>query len=150
MSLVKSQQLAVWSLIMILPMPPRTMCLYNYWIAYVRAGSVLAVNCIKIQPVWMWEMRDDIDSIPLHGLMIPGTHNSGAYDKFTAYTDDTVVMRYSVNQGEDVWLQLLFGIRYLDLRVSYYNDTPEKFWLVHDFIKQNPLSMPGSPVVRVF
>ena len=29
--------------------------------------------------------------------------------------------------------------RYLDLRVSYYNDTPEKFWLVHDFVKQNPL-----------
>ena len=25
------------------------------------------------------------------------------------------------------------------MRVSYYNDTPEKFWLVHDFVKQNPL-----------
>ena len=23
--------------------------------------------------------------------------------------------------------------------MSYYNDTPEKFWLVHDFVKQNPL-----------
>lgn len=123
----------------LLPTPLRTMCLYNYWIAYVRAGNVLAVNCIKTQPVWMWEMKEHIGSIPLHALMIPGTHNSGAYDKFTAYSDDTVLMRYSVNQGEDVWTQLLFGIRYLDLRVSYYNDTPEKFWLVHDFVKQNPL-----------
>ena len=123
----------------LLPMPPRTMCLYNYWIAYIREGDILAVNCIKIQPVWMWEMKDHIGSIPLHALMIPGTHNSGAYDKFTSYTDDTVVTRYSVNQGEDVWLQLLFGMRYLDLRVSYYSDTPEKFWLVHDFVKQNPL-----------
>ena len=123
----------------VLPTLSRTMCLHNYWIAYVRDGNVLAVNCIKIQPVWMWEMKDHIGSMPLHALMIPGTHNAGAYDKFTAYTDDNVVMRYSVNQGEDVWAQLLFGIRYLDLRVSYYNDTPEKFWLVHDFVKQNPL-----------
>ena len=29
--------------------------------------------------------------------------------------------------------------RYLDLRVSYYSDTPEKFWLVHDVFKMNPL-----------
>ena len=68
-----------------------------------------------------------------------------------------MLLRYSVNQGEDIWTQLLFGMRYLDLRVgvchtlpydtlhhhtiqvSYYADTPEKFWLVHDFVKQNPL-----------
>ena len=66
-----------------------------------------------------------------------------------------MLLRYSVNQGEDIWTQLLFGMRYLDLRVwisfflqnsvaliaqvSYYEDTPEKFWLVHDFVKQNPL-----------
>ena len=49
------------------------------------------------------------------------------------------LIRYSVNQGEDIFTQLLFGVRYLDIRVSYFNDTPEKFWLVHDFIKMNPL-----------
>ena len=32
-------------------------------------------------------------------------------------SDDTVLLRYSVNQGEDIWTQLLFGMRYLDLRV---------------------------------
>ena len=31
----------------LLPAPLRTICLHNYWIAYIRAGSVLAVNCIK-------------------------------------------------------------------------------------------------------
>ena len=123
----------------LLPIPPHTMCLYNYWIAYVRSGKVMAVNCIKTQPVWMWEMKEHIGSIPLHALMIPGTHNAGAYNKFSSYSDDTILMRYSVNQGEDVWTQLLFGIRYFDIRVSYFSDTPEKFWLVHDFVKQNPL-----------
>ena len=33
-------------------------------------------------------------------------------------SDDTVLLRYSVNQGEDIWTQLLFGMRYLDLRVG--------------------------------
>jgi len=84
-------------------------------------------------------MREYIGSIPLHALMIPGTHNSGSYEKFESYTDDTILTRYSVNQGEDIWNQLMLGVRYLDLRVSYYSDTPEKFWLVHDFVKQNPL-----------
>ena len=84
-------------------------------------------------------MKNDIGSIPLHALMIPGTHNSGAYDKFTSYSDDTILMRYSVNQEENVWAQLVLGIRYLDLRVSYFRQTPEKFWLVHDFVKHNPL-----------
>jgi len=27
----------------------------------------------------------------------------------------------------------------MEEQVSYYEDTPEKFWLVHDFVKQNPL-----------
>jgi len=122
----------------LLSSPPRTMCLYNYWIAYVREGTPLKVNCVKIQPSWMEDMASVLGPFQLHSMLLPGTHNAGAYNKFTQYTDDNVMHRYSVNQGEDVWTQLLFGIRYLDLRVSYTN-TPEKFWLVHDFVKHNPL-----------
>ena len=77
----------------------------------VREGRVLAVDCIKSQPVWMSEMKEYIGSIPLHALMIPGTHNSGSWDEFKSYTDDTVLMRFSVNQGEAVWNQLLLGVR---------------------------------------
>jgi len=121
------------------PPPLKASCLYNYWIAYVRLGRIMAVNCIQTQPQWMLEMEDDIGSIPLHSLMIPGTHNSGAYERFNSYSDDTILMRYSVNQEEDIWTQLLFGIRYFDLRVSYFSHTPERFWLVHDFVKHNPL-----------
>ena len=135
----------------------------------VNSCCVPQFNCIKIQPRWVQDMKEMIGGIQLHSLLIPGSHNAGAYNKFTSYTgenqtlddvkaqsklsDDTVLLRYSVNQGEDIWTQLLFGMRYLDLRVllsifhfgdmhpkvSYYEDTPEKFWLVHDFVKQNPL-----------
>ena len=59
----------------------------------------------------MDEMAEEVGGVPLHAVMLPGTHNSGAYNKFQSYSDDTVVMRYTVNQGEDVWTQLMFGIR---------------------------------------
>ena len=60
---------------------------------------------------------------------------------FSLQSDDSyhLVDRYSINQGESVWHQLLYGIRYLDIRVGYYRNTPEKFWIVHNFIKMIPL-----------
>ena len=105
--------------------PLTTRCQHHYWIAYIRAGRVLAVNCIKTQPQWMWEMKDYIGSIPLHAVMLPGSHNSGSYDKFESYADDTVLMRYSVNQGEDIWAQLLYGIRRI-LKITLTTLSPEK------------------------
>ena len=50
-----------------------------------------------------------------------------------------LIRKFSINQDEDIWNQLLYGIRYLDIRVGYYQNTPEKFWAVHDFVKINPL-----------
>ena len=40
----------------------------------------MKANCIRVRPEWMYEDRHIIGDIPLHALMLPGTHNSGAYD----------------------------------------------------------------------
>ena len=40
----------------------------------------LKANCIRVRPQWMYEDRHIVGDMPLHALMIPGTHNSGAYD----------------------------------------------------------------------
>lgn len=29
----------------------------GYWISYVRAEAVIAVDCLKIRPKWMWQNR---------------------------------------------------------------------------------------------
>ena len=50
-----------------------------------------------------------------------------------------LIKRYSSQQEENVWDQLLYGIRYLDFRVSYHANTQEKFWLNHDLVQMNPL-----------
>jgi len=119
---------------------PTTNCLYGFWIVYIRDARTLKANCIRVRPQWMFEDRHIVGDIPLHALMIPGTHNSGAYDVNFGRSDSLNIMKkFSINQDEDVWSQLLYGIRYLDLRVGYYKTTPEKFWVVHDFVKMNPL-----------
>lgn len=33
----------------------------------------------------------------------------------------------------------LLGIRYLDIRVGYYPDKEDKFWLNHNYARVNPL-----------
>lgn len=48
-------------------------------------------NCIKIQPRWVQDMKEDgidVGRLPLHSLFIPGSHNAGAYNKFTSYTGE--------------------------------------------------------------
>ena len=48
-------------------------------IGYVRNNRTLKANCLKLRPRWMWRERGVIGDIPLHALMIPGSHNAGAY-----------------------------------------------------------------------
>jgi len=43
------------------------------------------MNCLRIRPTWMNEEREVIGDVPLSTIMLPGTHNSGAYD-----TNDSV------------------------------------------------------------
>merc|ERR1739848_264998 len=119
---------------------PKATCVYGFYIAYVRGNRTMKVNCMRLRPNWMYEDRHIIGDMPLHSLMIPGTHNAGAYDANVGPSDAlNLIRKFSINQDEDVWNQLLYGIRYLDIRVGYYQNTPEKFWAVHDFVKINPL-----------
>ena len=58
---------------------------------------------------------------------------------FFQISQGNLIKRYSSQQEENVWDQLLYGIRYLDFRVSYHANTQEKFWLNHDLVQMNPL-----------
>ncbi|TRY71930.1 hypothetical protein TCAL_14850 [Tigriopus californicus] len=118
---------------------PMGTCLFGYWIGYIRGNETLKSNCLRMRPSWMWDEREVINDIPIHALMIPGSHNSGSYKILGEGSTFNILDRYSINQAEDVWNQLLYGIRYLDIRVGYYPHTPEKFWIVHNFVQVNPL-----------
>jgi len=91
--------------------------------------------------------------LPIGSLMIPGTHNSGCY-KHGDLTRRDAMQQYSLTQDRNVWTQLVHGIRYLDIRVGYYqlstlsnctaldeedNDV-SRFWVNHDILRVTPLS----------
>ncbi|XP_065560722.1 PI-PLC X domain-containing protein 1-like isoform X1 [Artemia franciscana] len=112
----------------------------GYWIAYIRnKKKILSKNCIRPKKQWMFDSRFSIGEFPLHSVFLPGVHNGGSYFPYSP-SSDTIITRYSVCQDEDIYNQLSYGIRYLDLRVGYYSDLPEKFWVNHDVYRFHPLS----------
>ncbi|KZS17294.1 PI-PLC X domain-containing protein 1 [Daphnia magna] len=111
----------------------------GYWIGYIRNGVTISINCLKIRPSWMWQNREILGPVSIRQLFLPGTHNSGSYRPYNGHSSDTVFMRYLICQDEDIFHQLAYGIRYLDVRVGYYPEREDKFWLNHNYARVNPL-----------
>ncbi|XP_028968429.1 uncharacterized protein LOC100899375 [Galendromus occidentalis] len=105
-------------------------------------NDVLARGCLRVQPRWMEELLPLIGGTALKDLVIPGTHQSGTFKHFTKFN---YLNRYRDCQEEDVFTQLLYGIRFLDLRpgaVSRKSSPYDgyEYWIYHDrFYTQNAL-----------
>ncbi|XP_055932459.1 PI-PLC X domain-containing protein 1-like [Argiope bruennichi] len=124
----------------------------GFWIAYRLNDVLVTSNCIRSRPHWMHESRSTLGNLTLLDLMIPGTHNAGCYSPFNAQ-EDTMFTRYLYTQEESIWNQLVFGIRYLDLRVAYSqtSDSPnEKFWITHSSFKTDITVMDVVRQVKEF
>ena len=52
----------------VLSIPPKTMCLYNYYIAYVREGTILKVGVISEQQETpaIWSFKIYVCPVQLH------------------------------------------------------------------------------------
>jgi hypothetical protein len=71
--------------------------------------------------------RSQIGNARVSQLMIPGTHNSGCFYGKDIESRGDVLYRFTRTQDEDVWEQLVWGARYLDLRVGYYKNKKGAF-----------------------
>lgn len=89
------------------------MCLPFYIASYFKKNFE-SVYCLRIQPNWMSEM-DSLAEVHLNDIFIPGSHASGC---FISDEDTSTLKKFSVTQNFDVWTQLVFGIRYLDITVT--------------------------------
>ncbi|EDW69471.2 uncharacterized protein [Drosophila virilis] len=120
---------------------PKGKCL-PYYVASYNGTELLTIDCLKIQPNWLAHLKDAA-SMPLKRLFLPGTHASGAYITNYSKTKSLLVKDYLVAQHFDVWSQLVFGIRYLDLSVGYRNvdssSEADNFWVVNENMFINPL-----------
>ncbi|CAG0922200.1 unnamed protein product [Notodromas monacha] len=93
-------------------------------------------------------LRESLSSLMLSEVALPGTHNSGAYSQYTDFLSQVVRKKFLIAQEESIFNQLVLGIRYLDLRVGYYPESPEKFFLNHDKIRIMPLKTIFDQVTR--
>lgn len=76
---------------------------------------------------WMSDIADILQNRKLREIVIPGTHNSGAYNLKNSATT-TIGSCYANCQSKNIEQQLGDGIRYFDLRVKRWQ---KDFYLVH-------------------
>lgn len=78
-------------------------------------------TCMRAHPRWMNEMREHIGAMRMRDLFLVGTHDSGSYRAgFDPRRNETRVSKYTLTQDDDIYAQLMLGVRYLDIRVGSY------------------------------
>uniref|UniRef100_A0A182R7W9 Phosphatidylinositol-specific phospholipase C X domain-containing protein n=1 Tax=Anopheles funestus TaxID=62324 RepID=A0A182R7W9_ANOFN len=114
---------------------------YGYYAYFVRPnGTVLSAHCMKLHPRWMMDLRPHLSAFRMRELFIPGTHDSASYKNgFDPQYQETIITKYALTQDDDIYGQLLQGIRYIDLRVGYYKNSPSPFWANHGISRLHPL-----------
>ncbi|XP_012537184.1 PI-PLC X domain-containing protein 1 isoform X2 [Monomorium pharaonis] len=111
----------------------------QYHVAWLRNGTVRLTNCLQTQPRWMEERRTILGPLPLRRVFLPGTHDSASYAIHERANSENIVERYVITQDVDVLAQLIYGVRYLDIRVGHYPNTNSVWWANHGVFKSVPM-----------
>lgn len=93
-----------------------SICLPYYVASYIK-NKLQTIDCLKLNPMWMSTMQQ-IQNVPLKRLFIPGTHCSACYEQRTANSRAILLKRFGFVQNFDVWTQLVFGVRFLDISLG--------------------------------
>ncbi|KAJ6646894.1 Embryonic polarity protein dorsal, partial [Pseudolycoriella hygida] len=115
---------------------------YGYWAVYLNSyDEVKATACISAYPTWMNDMKDHIGRFKFRDLFLAGTHDSGSYrERFDPMKNETLVTKYALTQDDDIYGQLMHGVRYLDIRIGYYRASQPVFWVNHGITRQQSLT----------
>lgn len=97
-------------------------------------AKVLYSSCFTPQPRWMRDNCGTLYGLKLTDMLIPGTHNAGMYKAGPMAPHEQLIY----DQDQNIWQQLAYGIRGLDLRVQYGGGD---YYITHDVIR-------GKPTVR--
>ncbi|GFT00914.1 PI-PLC X domain-containing protein 1, partial [Nephila pilipes] len=107
----------------------------GYWASYRnKKGNIEASTCLQMHPFWMEQISTQISNLRIHEIMIPGSHDSGSFSK---KKKSKPYIRYKYAQELSIFNQLVYGLRYFDLRIGYYKNIPGKYFINHNFLKTN-------------
>lgn len=125
----------------------------HYWAAYIRQdGRIVSCNCLRARPNWMSDMKEKIKDVKLRELYLPGTHDAAAYERYAGLSSDNINTKYAITQDEDLFHQLSFGVRFLDMRIIFMpnmQNSDVRFWTHHGSYILRPL-VNDTALVREF
>lgn len=121
---------------------------HSIWALYVsHVGEIIYRTCMKNYPTWMNDLLPQIGNYNLRNIIIPGTHDSGSYRE-NPTMKHFYPLNYYITQDDNILGQLIHGARYLDIRPAYYEDREQKWYVNHDFVIQQPLSVVMDQVIQ--
>lgn len=68
----------------------------GFWISHYNQNKIHEANCFRTFPTWQNDIKERIGMKPLHSLMIPGTHNSGAWHEYNGEASESVFYNYAM------------------------------------------------------
>ncbi|CAG0920752.1 unnamed protein product [Notodromas monacha] len=123
-------------------------CLGNFYGAYLKGGEITSTNCLSTLPTWMEDNADAFEKLELRKMLIPGTHDAGAYREYDGLASDNLIVKYAITQEETLLSQLVHGVRFFDLRIGCYDtDSEFPFWINHDVLKINRFDVAMADLV---
>lgn len=125
------------------------------WSKLFSVGKIQQIDhsTDRFSSTWMGQMSlTKYETIPLPNLVIPGSHDSGAYElisKFGFANDRPdlqqnwwlnafklitypIIEHFSITQNMNIYQQLYSGIRYLDIRIAQRTED-QCFYICHNF-----------------
>ena len=93
--------------------------------------------------------RNELQYMNIGDMMLIGAHDAGAYRDYQGVGDDNWATSSVFAQEEDLLHQMIWGVRFVDIRCGFYPFTDERFWLVHAIIKTHPM-IEGIEDVKTF
>ncbi|XP_035729994.1 PI-PLC X domain-containing protein 1-like [Vespa mandarinia] len=111
----------------------------KYHVAWLRNGDLRKVNCLETRPNWMAERKEILGPLKMNKIFLPGTHDSASYAIYERADREKIIEKYVITQDIDVLAQLIYGVRYLDIRVGHYPLTNEIWWANHGIVQLIPL-----------
>ncbi|KAJ6224489.1 hypothetical protein RDWZM_003034 [Blomia tropicalis] len=110
----------------------------KYWIAYIwQNKQIVMKKCLSTRPRWMEENMQHIGHRSLLELALPGTHNAGSYE-MAANRRFARLDKYIYCQDESIWNQLVYGVRFFDLRLSFDEKATidrDRVWIAHGMMR---------------
>lgn len=70
----------------------------QYYVAWLRNGTIRLTNCLQTHPQWMAERRNSLGLLSMSRIFLPGTHDSASYAIHEQANSENIVEKFVITQ----------------------------------------------------